>query len=371
MSLMYLGIFMAITVFYATTADSPSEKAFNMEKCKVAIIDNDNSSFSKGLNQLLEKNTRNIVLSERDKENLKDVLFFRIAECIYTVPHGFEDGIKSGSHMQLQTMTIPDSSVSAMVNQMVNKYITTVSMYTIDSKLDMDTAVKYALVDLEKEVKVNIENDTTLTSYDQSLIAYFNYLVYPLVAIMILTISTTMIKLNKRDLKRRNICSPMPMSKFNMELFLANICISIIIFILFVILTAVVFKSTMFTIKGMLLIINTLIFTICCLSMSFLIAEVANEKTVSPISTIFSLMSSFIGGSFVPQSMLSSTVKSIGNFVPSFWYVKGNNLVSNVSTLNFQSLKPYMTSLLVQICFAVAFLAIALVIIKQKRTSEQ
>lgn len=373
-SLMYVLIFAAITVIYATKTSPPSQNLFNIEKCKVAIIDNDHSELSNGLQKLLSKNTKIIQLNKNDTNNIKDVLFFRIAECIYTIPKGFENSIKSTSNedtLKLQLLTIPDSTVSTMVNQMVNKYTNIVSIYTTTSNMDIKSAVQNALDDLEKEVKVTLIDNNLSTSSTDSLTSYFNYLVYPLIAMMILIVSMTMIKLNETNLKRRNICSPMHMSKFNMELFIANIFISIIVWAIFILIAAIMFKGNLITIQGILFILNSFVFTICCLSMAFLISYIASEKTVSAIATVFSLLFSFIGGAFVPQKLLSSTVKSIGTFVPSFWYIKSNNIINDASILNTKTLKPYITSLLIQICFSLAFFAISLVIIKYKRTSEQ
>lgn len=373
-SLIYVMIFAAITVIYAAKATPPSQNLFNIEKCKVAIIDNDHSEISNGIQKLLSKNTRIIQLNESDANNIKDVLFFRIAECIYTIPKGFENSIKSAPNediIKLQLLSIPDSAGSTLVNQMVNKYINIVSIYTTTSKMDIKSAVQNALDDLESEVKVTLIDNNLSTSSNDSLTSYFNYLVYPLIAMMILIVSMTMIKLNETNLKKRNICSPMHMSKFNMELFIANILISIIVWAIFILIAAIMFKGNLFTIQGILFILNFFVFTICCLSMAFLISYVSSEKTVSAISTMFSLLFSFIGGAFVPQKLLSSTVKSIGTFVPSFWYIKSNNIINDASILNTKTLKPYITSLLIQICFSLAFFAISLVIIKYKRTSEQ
>lgn len=374
MSLMYALIFLGITIVAVNQGDNEINESFELSKCKVAVIDNDNSELSKGLQTALQKNTEIISLSNKDEENLKDTLFFRIAECIYTIPKNFEsnyDFKNNNASKPIETLSIPDSTSSTLVNQLINKYLNTVDIYMKTENMDISTAVKNTLVDLEKEVKVTIKGDVQVQSQTESLIYYFNYMAYPIVAIMILAISMTFIKFNELDIKRRNICSPISMSKFNMGLLFSNFIIALGIYLLFIIMAVVFYNKTLFTVHGYLLMFNSFIFTIDCLSLSFLIANLATKNAITPISTTLSLLFSFVGGIFISQELLSGTVKNIGLFIPTFWYVKANNILTNVSSISIQTLKPYINSILIQLCFAIAFLSVALVIVKQKRVEEQ
>ena len=374
MSLMYALIFLGITIVAVNQGDNEINESFELSKCKVAVIDNDNSELSKGLQTALQKNTEIISLSNKDEENLKDTLFFRIAECIYTIPKNFEsnyDFKNNNASKPIETLSIPDSTSSTLVNQLINKYLNTVDIYMKTENMDISTAVKNTLVDLEKEVKVTIKGDVQVQSETESLIYYFNYMAYPIVAIMILAISMTFIKFNELDIKRRNICSPISMSKFNMGLLFSNFIIALGIYLLFIIMAGVFYNKTLFTVHGYLLMFNSFIFTIDCLSLSFLIANLATKNAITPISTTLSLLFSFVGGIFISQELLSGTVKNIGLFIPTFWYVKANNILTNVSSISIQTLKPYINSILIQLCFAIAFLSVALVIVKQKRVEEQ
>ena len=374
MSLMYALIFLGITIVAVNQGDNEINESFELSKCKVAVIDNDNSELSKGLQTALQKNTEIISLSNKDEENLKDTLFFRIAECIYTIPKTFEsnyDFKNNNASKPIETLSIPDSTSSTLVNQLINKYLNTVDIYMKTGNMDISTAVKNTLVDLEKEVKVTIKGDVQVQSQTESLIYYFNYMAYPIVAIMILAISMTFIKFNELDIKRRNICSPISMSKFNMGLLFSNFIIALGIYLLFIIMAGVFYNKTLFTVHGYLLMFNSFIFTIDCLSLSFLIANLATKNAITPISTTLSLLFSFVGGIFISQELLSGTVKNIGLFIPTFWYVKANNILTNVSSISIQTLKPYINSILIQLCFAIAFLSVALVIVKQKRVEEQ
>ena len=163
----------------------------------------------------------------------------------------------------------------------------------------------------------------------------------------------------------------MSTSKFSLQIFLSNIGLAFIIFTIFAVYALIIYRDTAFSTLGGLLILNGFILTLMCLGLSFLISNFANMRTLSAISTVLSLGACFLGGVFVPQYLLSETVKTIGVINPVFWYVKANNTLAEITNYSMSNLSSVFFSMFVQFCFAVAFLAIALVIIKQKRTAEE
>ena len=68
---------------------------------------------------------------------------------------------------------------------------------------------------------------------------------------------------------------------------------------------------------------------------------------------------SFICGVFVPHDMLGEGVLKVAKFLPAYWYEKANNMLCGVTPYNFNE---YLTCLLVQVGFLVAFFAVALMV---------
>ena len=122
----------------------------------------------------------------------------------------------------------------------------------------------------------------------------------------------------------------------------------------------------MITINGLLHIINSLIFTITALSLSFFIGNIATKNSVYAICNCVALGSCFLGGAFVPQEMLSSAVVKLSMINPVYWYVHVNDTISSMSKFNFTTLKPVLFEFMILTAFALTFLSIGLVTIKQK-----
>jgi ABC-2 type transport system permease protein len=79
------------------------------------------------------------------------------------------------------------------------------------------------------------------------------------------------------------------------------------------------------------------------------------------------LGTSFISGVFVPQELLSDTVLRVASFTPNYWFVKSNITISGLDNITAKTVTPIFYNMLIVLGFAVAALAIALVITKQKR----
>ncbi len=85
------------------------------------------------------------------------------------------------------------------------------------------------------------------------------------------------------------------------------------------------------------------------------------------MTNIIALGSSFICGVFMPQSLLGDSVLAFAKFLPTYWYVKSNELIYGLSDFSFESLKPIFINMLIILGFAIVIFAITFVIGRFKR----
>jgi ABC-2 type transport system permease protein len=156
----------------------------------------------------------------------------------------------------------------------------------------------------------------------------------------------------------------------NFQLILANLSYAVITWFVMIFMSFIMYGSYMFTAKGLLLLLNSFIFTFAALSISFLIGNSINSKgAMAAAANVVSLGSCFISGVFVPQAFLGKSVLRIASFTPNYWYVKTNNSIVNLVNFNMENLAPLFLNMLIVMGFAVAVLSVTLVVIKQKRIS--
>ena len=107
---------------------------------------------------------------------------------------------------------------------------------------------------------------------------------------------------------------------------------------------------------------------IVSLSLAFLIGNIVNSKTaINGIINVVALGSSFLCGAFVPMEWLPKYVVSISHILPSYWYIKTNELIKTIEIINLKNIEPLIKNGLVLIIFMIIFITITNIISKKKR----
>jgi len=371
--IIYFVVFISIIIILSNSNPNSVSTDFTEAKVNIAFINYDTGSkIVDGLRTHITQNA-NIIDIPDDTQNLQDALFFREVEYILRIPKGFTERLLSGSPMQIEKTIVPNSTSGIYIDNIINKYLNTVRLYNSSIEgLTEEELISYVENDLSKKTEVNVKASVDDTSVIEKRTYFFNYMAYVLFSVLILGISSVMMVFNNTDLKRRNLCSPVKLRDMNFQLILGNLSYAVISWFVLILVSFIMFGKYMFTTQGLLLLLNSFIFTLAALSISFLIGNsIKSKNAISAASNVFSLGSCFISGVFVPQSLMSDTVLKIASFTPSYWFVKSNNIISSLDNINFANLIPVFINMIIVIGFAVAVLAVSLVVIKQKRISVQ
>lgn len=368
----YLIIFLLFAIIFGKVSTSPKDTDFESTKVNISIINKDeNSKLISGLRDYLKENA-NIVDVGTSKEDLQDALFFREAEYIITIPKGFtKEILKGNKDINIEKTVIPNSTSEIYMDNLINRYLNTVKMYTstIDN-ISQAKLVSNVNKDLSHTTDVKIKTYDNDYSNNASCANYYNFFAYSMFAVLILGISLVMISFNNKDLKRRNLASSLSMKNMNIQMVFANITYALVVWFVMIIASFIMFKNYMFTINGLLSLLNSFVFTLAALSISILISNlVTSRNALSAVVNVIALGSCFISGVFVPQQYLGDTVLSIAKFNPTYWYVKANDDIAILVNYSNENMRPIFMSMIIVLGFALAVYAVTLVVIKQKRLS--
>ena len=370
--LIYLIIFLLFAIIFGKVSTSPKDTDFESTKVNISIINKDeNSKLISGLTDYLKENA-NIVDVGTSKEDLQDALFFREAEYIITIPKGFtKEILKGNKDINIEKTVIPNSTSEIYMDNLINRYLNTVKMYTstIDN-ISQAKLVSNVNKDLSHTTDVKIKTYDNDYSNNASCANYYNFFAYSMFAVLILGISLVMISFNNKDLKRRNLASSLSMKNMNIQMVFANITYAVVVWFVMIIASFIMFKNYMFTINGLLSLLNSFVFTLAALSISILISNlVTSRNALSAVVNVIALGSCFISGVFVPQQYLWDTVLSIAKSNPTYWYVKANDDIAILVNYSNENMRPIFMSMIIVLGFALAVYAVTLVVIKQKRLS--
>lgn len=367
--LIYLVVFMVLALLLSSTYNPPQDTDFTKVKVNIAFINDDgDSQLVDGLKTYLGENA-NLVDLPDDTQQLQDALFFRKVEYILRVPAGFTEALLSGQDVQLEKTTVPDSTSNVYMDLLINKYLNTAKTYTTYMPgLTQTKLVSYLENDLAEAAEVTMISSGSHSAAAEKSGYYFNYLSYSMFAILILGVCSVMLVFNDTDLKRRNLCSPIRSANMNFQMILGNLSFAVLTWLVLISASFVMYGSFMVTTTGLLLLLNSFVFTLAALSISYLIGNLVKSRgAMSAVANVFALGTSFISGVFVPQALLGDNVLTIASFTPTYWYVKANNEIAAAASFNADNLQSIFTSMVLVLAFGVAVLGVTLVLIKQRR----
>ena len=249
---------------------------------------------------------------------------------------------------------------------MLEKYVKVANTY--NSKLDNEEEI---ISNINKTLSVKTEIELT-SNLDTNNLAratfYYNFMNYSLLAGLVYVICLILSSFNEIKVKKRTIISSMKTSTHNKNLLLSNGLFAIILWIFYVVLGFILLGDIMFTTHGIIYIINSFIFMICSLTIAFLIATLVNNKNaINGIVNVVALGTSFLCGAFVPMEWLPSSVINIAHVLPSYWYIKTNELLKTIEIFNFETLKPIIINMIVILLFTILFIVITNIVSKKKR----
>ena len=368
----YIVVFLVFAIALGGARQSPNDISFEDTKVNIAFINQDkDSKIVDGLKKYLSTNT-NIVDIGTTKEELQDALYFGEVEYIITIPKGFTEKILNNStEANIEKSTIPNSVSEVYIDNLVNRYLNTAKRYKMAlGNISQSDLVEYISKDLDYNTKVEVS--TYENGYVSNTVCknYYNYLAYSIFAILILGVTAVMLTFENKDLKMRNLSSALTMRSLNFQLVLGNISFAVVTWIIMILASFVMYKGYMFSMNGILFLVNSFIFTLAALSIGLFISTfVKSRSAMSAAANVVSLGFCFISGVFVPQMYLGETVISIAKFNPTYWYVKANEEISVLVNFNMENLIPIINSMIIVLGFAIAILAVTLVIMKQKRVS--
>lgn len=363
--IMFTSIFVVFGVIFTTLTPSTAE-TLKLDTTPVAVIDRDGSELSQALTTYLAQRTKPITLKD-DETAFRDALFFAETRLIAVIPQGFSEHFLAQEPMEIETILMPNVAGAVLAKNLINSYLSAADLQlAATGKLDyrtlsenMSLTTRFALLDSTEEAIVNDDFG--------GVNRFMDYLVYPMIGILVYCVGSAFAVFNQGDIRRRNLCSPMPISQSNLLLISCIGLVSLFVYALFMAVSMIFCMPAMLTINGLLYALNAFMLLLVGLSISFLVGSlVKNSSALNAISNVLSLCLAFLSGAFVPQSIMADSVKQIAMLTPTFWYVRASDAISSVRVFDSETLRPIFTDVIMQGIFAMAFIAVGLVVVKLK-----
>lgn len=360
-------LYTALLIIFGAVNMKTSDNNINFVNSKpdILIINQDvNKGLTKNLIDYMKKNS-NIVKVENNEEKINDALFYREVSYVIYIPKDYRKNVLLGKNPKLDIKKT-DEYDAHLSEMMLKRYIKLQNIYNKEagSEDELITLINDNIND-DVNVKITSKVDTSKT---YNIAYYFNFASYSILAIIIYIICLVLCSFKEESISKRINISSINYKSHNNKILLASIVFSSIIWLLFVIIGVIVVGDIMFSIRGLISIINSFIFTFCALTLSILISSITNNKNaISGIVNVIALGSAFLCGAFVPAEYLPSSVLNFAHILPAYYYINSNDLLKNIDVINISSMYSIIINTIIIIMFSILFIILNNVVTRKKR----
>lgn len=338
---------------------------FTPTKPNIFIVNKDsNMGLTKNLINYLKKNT-NVVSLEDDEEKINDALFYRDISYVIYIPKNYSKDVLDKKDVTINIKSSKDYT-SSLAEMMLDKYLNVQSnLVNITNNQDELVNMINNTLDVNSEVVVSSKLDN---SYLNRVSRYFNFGSYSLLAVIIFIVTLVINSFKENTINKRIIVSSFNYKKHNSLLMLSSFVYSLIVWVLFSLLSVILLGKDMISLRGILYFVNTFMFVMPTLSFGILISTLVNNKdSIGGIVNVVSLGSAFLCGAFIPTEYLPKIVLSIAHIFPAYYFIDSNNLLSSMEIINFSNLIPVFINYFVLIIFMLIFIVVNNYVLKKKR----
>lgn len=360
-------LYTAMLVIFGSTNMQANNKAmtFTNTKPDILIVNNDKDGIlTKNLVDYLNKNT-NIVKIKDSEEARDDALFYRDVSYIIYIPTSYSKNVLNGINNTLDIKSTNDYNAS-LAEMILKKYIEVENVY---ASIYRDEAKIINAINKNLETNSNVEITSKLnTTTMEKTARFYNFASYCIMAVTIYIVCLVLSSFHNEMINKRIVVSSMNYKKHNRLILGASFAYALIVWILYIVLGIILLGDVMFTIRGLIYVLNTLIFTFVALTLALLISTITNNKNaISGIVNVVALAQAFLCGAFIPTQWLPNSVLTIAHVLPAYWYINTNDILKELETISSTTLKPVIINSIILILFSLIFIILNNIISKKKR----
>lgn len=362
-------LYTALLIIFGAVNMKTSDNNINFVNSKpdILIINQDvNKGLTKNLIDYMKKNS-NIMKVENNEEKINDALFYREVSYVIYIPKDYRKNVLLGKNPKLDIKKT-DEYDAHLSEMMLKRYIKFQNIYNKEASSE-DELITLINDNINDDVNVKITSKVD-TSKTYNIAYYFNFASYSILAIIIYIVCLALCSFKEESISKRINISSINYKSHNNKILLASIVFSSIVWLLFVIIGLIVVGDIMFSLRGLISIINSFIFTFCALTLSILISSLTNNKNaISGIVNVIALGSAFLCGAFVPAEYLPSSVLNFAHILPAYYYINSNDLLKNIDVINISSMHPIIINMIIIIMFSILFIILNNIVTRKKRKS--
>ena len=311
------------------------------------------------------ENSHNIVPLYDDVNSLTDSVFFFHVAYALIIEENFGENFAANNTGVLRHLTTPELvGINVLIGRQIDGFLQTIQGY-LAAGFDYNQAIYLS--------KLDHENTVTVISSEEGgfLSLYFSSLTFITFTLVILSLSLTIMVFKEKDLANRLEVSPTPRKTRILWFTASGASLAYGMWALMLIPAHFLHHESLLSARGMLHMLNSFVLVTVCISIAILLTEsTKNADVVVRVTTVLGIIASVTGGPFVNVETLHPVIQVVSRFFPAFWNAQGNGILFSDFVGTEVNMADFWMGIGVQIAFAAALFAVALVIGREKKQAE-
>ncbi len=371
--LSFMGVFMAQSFGFGAVDETLQEQT-----AEFSVVDRDGSSLSRGLEEFLE--SRGIaVFIEDSTQAFQDAVAKGQTDYLLVIPAGygqaFQEAARAGADApQMDVVYSYYAANGALMDEAVNTYLSCVRTFLIETPdCDLSMAVGEAARATDESVAVQtVDTKSGMTEADR-FVFYLQWSTYTLFAGIVVCVGMLITTMNRADVRRRNLASPLSYASYNVQLALACAVLAFASCAWTFLLGVVAFPAAAaaISLEGLVFCgLSILCYSCMALAFGFMLGQFGVSSLMcNAAGNIFGMVISFLGGAWISLDVLSPEVVMLAHWLPGFWYTDACRLSAHMTPGGPTG--EVLLDMGILLLFAMAFLSVGFVAAKKRlQTSE-
>lgn len=339
-------------------------------RASVAVVDEDGSDLSRAFASWA--GGRFDLVETDGTQEVQDALARSLVDCVLVLPQGFGqellDAARAGDDLPgVQATYGTDVQTGVLAAQEASQWA---SLAGSAAALEPDAGAG-AVGELATQAMGQRADVATLTSADAGdartaagATTYFNFSAYPIMSSVVVTVGLVLSVFSESEVRRRQGCAPVSPARLDASLLGGCLVLALGAWALTSVLGLAVFADELSGVPAAnlaLLLVAQLAISLTPLSLAFALSRLGlREQGLNAAGNIGGMVLTFLGGAWVPLSLMGEEVCTVAHFVPTYWVSDAVTTLLGTGALTASDLARVGTDIGVAALFAVAIAALGL-----------
>lgn len=360
-----LGIFLTGGSTYVDTAGT----TYVAEPANLAVVDRDGSALSQALKAYLA-DMHNVADVADDEFALQDALATNTVDAVAIVPEGFGSdclaAARAGEELPKVEIAYGGyTQASALAEQQAVQWVRLAgAAAALEPEAGVSRVAELAAAATAERADTEVIEVSSSRGPSYPLGAYLSFSTYTIVCSIVVCVGLVLTKMSEQDVRRRMLVSPTRPWRLSAGVLVA--CLALVLCI-WALTSAVGVISSGALANGVgavqiaLALGAMLAFSLVPLAFAFVLSQLGfREEGLNALGNLGGMVSSFLGGAWVPIALLGDAVQTAALFSPAYWTNDAVTAALTSPSITEELLLRMGTDVGVTLLFAVAFTAVGL-----------